>query len=95
MQVESGRRAHHEDIFTSSVFSKPSSMMNSCFCIIFSYILRTSTSYDQSFLINFTISEFIAELVISGIALSFEIPNTQYELPLQASPSSLLCDYQQ
>jgi len=47
MQVESNRRTHLEDIFTSSVFSKLSSVTRSCFCIIFSYILRTSTNYDQ------------------------------------------------
>jgi hypothetical protein len=49
----------------------------------------------KSFLVNFSISEFIAEVFASGIALGFEIPKTPYELLLQASLSSLLCDYHQ
>ena len=51
----------------------------------------------KSFLVNFSVSKFIAEVIVSGIALDFEIPKTPYELPrwLQASPNSLLCDYHQ
>jgi len=51
----------------------------------------------RSFLAKFSVSEFIAEVIVSGIALGFENPKTPYELPrqLQASLSSLLCDCRQ
>jgi hypothetical protein len=35
----------------------------------------------KSFLVNFSVSKFIAEVIVSGIALDFEIPKTPYELP--------------
>jgi hypothetical protein len=51
----------------------------------------------KSFLVKFSVSEFIAEVIVSGIELGFESPKTPYELPrqLQASLSSLLCDLHQ
>ena len=83
MQVELSRHTHHEDICTSSVFSKPSEMMKSYFCIIFYVSLETPQIMTKSLLAKFPVSKYIIEEIASRLALGFEIPKTPHELPRQ------------